>query len=145
VVGVVPPTVATAAPSAVPNRAKPKMDYAVEHHTANKPASIVDLFEKVDAFAHGLGPDVDRRPTKLYVGYYAGKSCFFNVKLPKAKLWVYLSLPPDEAKPWDDSTMRDLRDVGHHGMGNTGFSLTSSEQLPALQALLKASYLRNRK
>jgi predicted transport protein len=41
--------------------------------------------------------------------------------------------------------MRDVRNIGKHRIGETEFALRSPEQLARLQALLKASYLRNRK
>jgi hypothetical protein len=41
--------------------------------------------------------------------------------------------------------MRDVRNIGKHRIGETEFALRSPEQLARLQALSKASYLRNRK
>jgi len=128
-----------------PTDAAKKRTYAVEDHTGKRPASIVDLFEKLDAFALSLGPDVVRRPTKYYIGYYAGKKSFFTAELQKAKIWVYLSIPPSEATPWDDSEMRDVTTVGHFGMGDTEFRFDAPDQLPRLEALISAAYLRNRK
>jgi predicted transport protein len=93
----------------------------------------------------GLGPDITRRPTKMYIGYFVGKKSFCTVELQKAKIWVYMSIPPGEAQPWTPTEMRDVTNVGHFGMGDTEFLLTSPDQLPRLEALLKQSYLRNRK
>jgi len=70
----VPPTGSTATSSALP-----KKSYDVQHHTAKKPVAIVDLYEQVDAYAMSLGPDVVRRPTKMYIGYFAGKKSFATV------------------------------------------------------------------
>ena len=81
----------------------------------------------------------------MYLGYFAGKKSFFTLELQKTKIWVYLSLSPDEAVPWDEDVMRDVRNIGHFGMGDTEFRLTSGDQLPQLETLIAASYKRNRK
>ncbi len=145
----IPPLATTAATkSANPTSITPpvgKKGKTVEDHLAKKPSTIVDLFERVDTFSSALGPDVSRRPTQMYIGYFVGKRSFLTVELQKAKIWVYVSTPPSEAQPWSDSEMRDVTSIGHFGMGDTEFRLTSTEQLPRLEALLKQSYLRNRK
>jgi predicted transport protein len=123
---------------------KPKKEYDVAWHTAKKPSGIVDIFEQVDAFAMALGPDVERRPTKMYVGYRAGKKSFFTMELQKTRIWVYLSIPPGEANPWTDSEMRDASNIGHFGMGDTEFDLKSAEQLARLESLIKQAYARSR-
>ena len=41
--------------------------------------------------------------------------------------------------------MRDVRNVGRWGLGDTEFVLQSADQLTALEPLLRQSYLRNRK
>jgi predicted transport protein len=121
-----------------------KKQYEVASHTAKKPSGIVDLFEQVDAFAMALGPDVQRRPTKMYIGYRAGKKSFFTMELQKTRIWVYLSIPPSEALPWNDDEMRDASNIGHFGMGDTEFDLKTAEQLSRLEPLIKQAYARNR-
>jgi predicted transport protein len=98
----------------------------------------------VDAFAMALGPDVARRPTKMYIGYFAGKKSFFTMELQKTRIWVYLSIPPADATPWTETEMRDASNIGHFGMGDTEFDLKSAEQLGRLELLVKQAYARNR-
>ncbi len=124
---------------------QPKSGYSVGQHTGSKPSAIVDLFESVDSYAMALGEDVQRRPVKLYIGYFAGKHSFFTLELKQTKIYAYISLPPADAKPWSDGDMRDVTSIGHYGMGDTEFVLRSTDQLPRLKALLQQSYLRNRK
>ncbi len=119
--------------------------YTVGQHTAAKPSAIVDLFESVDSYAMALGEDVQRRPVKLYIGYFAGKHSFFTLELKQTKIYSYISLPPTDAKPWTDGDMRDVTNIGHYGMGDTEFVLRSTDQLPHLKVLLQQAYLRNRK
>jgi predicted transport protein len=133
-------------PAPVPPVSKtPKKEYEIDSHASKKPSGIVDLFEQIDAFAMGRGPDVARRPTKKYIGYFAGKKSFFTMELQKTRIWVYLSLPPNEAKPWIEGEMRDASNIGHFGMGDTEFDLKSSEQLARVKNLIEQAYERNRR
>ena len=122
-----------------------KQVWPLERHTANKPQGILDLFERLDAFGTGLGPDVERRVLKYYIGYFAGKRSFFTMELQKAKINVYLSLDPAQVKPWNSDAMRDVTKIGHFGLGNTEYALQSTDQLSELEALIKDSYLKNRR
>jgi predicted transport protein len=124
---------------------RPKKVYEVAQHLERKPAHIVDLYERLDALAMNLGPDVSRRPTKLYIGYWAGKRSFFTAEIQKARIWIYISLPPSEAQPWVETVMRDATNIGHFGIGATEFNLTLTDQLEQLEPLLRQAYLRNRR
>ena len=131
--------------TSVKNGAKKTSSFGVGDHTLGKPSAIVDLFDKVTSYAMALGPDVTQRVAKYYVGYYAGKKSFFTMKPQTAKISVYLSLPANEAQPWTAAEMRDVSNIGKHGLGETEFDLRSPDQLGRLETLLKSSYLRNRK
>jgi predicted transport protein len=121
-----------------------KKIYEITHHSKNKPSTVVDLFQRLDTYAIARGSDVERRVLKMYIGYFVGKKSFFTTNLQKAKLQVYLSLPPQEVQPWDDSELRDVTQIGKHGLGAVEFTLRSVGQLPRLEALIQQAYLRNR-
>lgn len=127
---------------------KPKLRkneaWPLERHTANEPQGILDLFERLDAFGTGLGPDVERRVLKYYIGYFAGKRSFFTMELQRAKINAYVSLDPAQVKPWSSEAMRDVTKIGHFGLGKTEYALQSPGQLSELEALIKVSYLKNR-
>jgi predicted transport protein len=38
--------------------------------------------------------------------------------------------------------MRDVREIGHYGMGDTEYSLTRNNQLAELQGLIRQAYQR---
>ena len=116
----------------------------MDDHTAGKPTLIVELFEQVDAFAVNLGPDVSRRARKFYVGYFAGKRSFFTAELQKTRVWVYLNLDPTSDIQWRADSMRDVREIGHYGMGDTEFNLTAPDQLDAVKQLIQLAYERTR-
>jgi len=116
-------------------------DYPIEHHAGGKPAEIVSLFQALDEYARGLGADVSRRIRKFYVGYFAGKRSFLTLELQRARVIVYMSLQPDESGSWwDSSAMRDVRNIGHYGMGDTEFSLTATEQVAKVKELIRMAY-----
>ena len=87
-----------------------------------------------------FGADVSRRIRKLYVGYFAGKRSFFTVEVQRQRLIVYLNLDPTATSPWDDKAMRDVRNIGHYGMGDTEFSLREAAQLELVKDLIKLAY-----
>jgi predicted transport protein len=144
------PTAASSAPPPIPKphprppRGK-RADYALDHHLGNKPTAIVDLFEQLDNYGQGLGGDVTRRIKKFYVGYFAGSKerSFFTVEIQRRKLLVYLSLNPASAPtPWNNEAMRDVKEIGHYGMGDTEYVLTTADQLDETKALIKQAYER---
>lgn len=122
----------------------PAKDFPLDHHTGGRPAAIVDLFDQLDSFATNLGTDVSRRSRKFYVGYFAGKHSFFTAEVQKTRVWVYLGLDPTSGIPWNESRMRDVRNVGHYGMGDTEYSLTDASQLDEVKRLVQLAYERRR-
>jgi predicted transport protein len=124
-------------PEKAPGKGK---QFPLGHHLDGKPAAMVDLFEQVDEFGRSLGADVTRRIRKFYVGYFGGKRSFVTVEIQRQRLILYLSLDPTTASPWNDTVMRDVRKIGHYGMGDTEYSLRGPAQLEAAKALIKAAY-----
>lgn len=115
-------------------------DYSLSHHLSGKPAAVVDLFEQVDEFARSLGADVSRRIRKFYVGYFAGKRSFCTVEVQRQGLLIYLNLDPTKTTPWNKEAMRDVREIGHYGMGGTEFLLREPGQLDEAKGLMKQAY-----
>ena len=121
--------------------APPKgQEYDFDHHLGNKSALIRELFDELNAFATSLGGDVTRRIRKMYVGYFRGKRSFFTVELRHQRVLIYLALDPTTVQPWNDQVMRDARDFGHYGMGDTEYSLRNVDQLEELKALIETAY-----
>lgn len=117
-------------------------EYSIQHHLGGYPAAIVDFFEQLDAFARGRGPDVTRRVRKQYLGYFAGDKgkSFCTVETQRRRLLVYLNLDPTAVSPWDASSMRDVREVGHFGMGDVEFSVRHAKDLDGAKTLIQAAY-----
>lgn len=120
-------------------------DYPLDHHTGGKPAEIVNLFQELDDFTRSLGTDVTRRVRKFYVGYFEGKRSFCTIELQRARIIIYLNLPPDPTQAWwNAGLLRDVTNIGHYGMGDTEFSLTATDQVEAAKKLIRNAYNRAR-
>lgn len=118
-------------------------EFDLAHHLGNLPAGITDRFEQVDEFIRGLGPDVSRRIRKQYVGYFGGKGkprSFCTVETQRRRVLVYLGLDPTATKPWNDSAMRDVREVGHFGMGDVEYSIRADADLNEVKDLIRQAY-----
>jgi predicted transport protein len=100
-------------------------EYSLEHHLGNKSALIAELFTEINGFGMALAPDVTRRIRNQYIGYFRGKRSFFTVELQKQRVVAYLSLTVETAQPWNPEAMRDANAIGHFGMGDIEYSVTS--------------------
>jgi len=115
-------------------------EYPIDRHLANKSAVISELFSEANDTAMALGGDVTRRIRKQYIGYFRGKKSFATVELQQRRVLVYLGLKPDETRPWIESRMRNVTNIGHFGMGDVEYSLTSLDEIDDLRDLLQLAY-----
>jgi predicted transport protein len=51
---------------------------------------------------------------------------------------------PRHPVPWNESVMRDVRKIGHYGLGDTEYSLREPRQLETVKGLIKQAYIRTR-
>ena len=131
--------------AAGPSGAGAGKQYDLSHHLKNLPAAITDRFEKIDEFIRGLGPDVSRRIRKQYIGYFAGKGkqkSFCTVETQRRRVLVYLGLDPTKTQPWNESAMRDVRKVGHFGMGDVEYSIRPDADLKEVKILIRQAFQR---
>ena len=89
--------------------------------------SIVDLYQQLHERVIALGEDIERLFRAQYVGYRIGKRTICSVIPQKRRL--RLVLPLDPVSHGDHPLTRDLRDVGHWGVGDTETTLESDDQL----------------
>ena len=115
-------------------------EFQLDHHLGGKSALIRELFEGVDQWAPSLGSDVSRRIRKFYIGFYKGKRSFCTLEVQQRRVIVYLGLKPEDAKPWNETAMRDVGNIGHYGMGDTEYSLREIAQLAEVKALIERAY-----
>jgi predicted transport protein len=120
-----------------------KREFDLSHHLGNLPAGIADRFEQIDEFIRGLGPDVTRRIRKQYIGYFGGKGkprSFCTVETQRRRVLIYLGLDPAATKPWNASAMRDVREIGHFGMGDVEYSIGPDADLAEVKDLIRQAY-----
>jgi len=130
-------------PSGSSEPAVTENQWTYDHHLGGKPQNIVDLFNRLDERVTGLGPDVRRAFTKMYVKYGTGRS-FVTVEIRKRKLFCYVALGWDELPERDESLTRDVRNIGHYGMGDTEIALSEVPELDYALRLIEASYRKSR-
>jgi predicted transport protein len=139
---VAPPARVTLASSDAsgPSRGAAKAAYEMSHHTAGRPAEVVDLFEAVDEAARSLDPGVVRKIAKTSVNYSAGRRAFCSIRALGGKVAVYYVLDPTEVVPVNPGVRRDVSNLGHHGNGRVEYSVLGSDQLPEVQQLMRAAF-----
>jgi predicted transport protein len=115
-------------------------EYSIDHHLGNKSALIKEMFDEINSFATSLGSDVTRRVRKQYVGFFRGKRSFFTIELQHQRTVIYLSLDPSTVQPWNDAALRDARNIGHFGMGETEYSLRTVDQFGEIKGLIRTAY-----
>lgn len=118
--------------------------YDEEHHTKGKPQEVIELFRTLDKFCRELDPqNVRRRYLVKYVAYSSKKSVFCSVTLLKSGLRVWLKLdyahlenPPEY--------VRDVRNLGHWGVGNVELAIDSLDRFQSAQVLIQKSFEENK-
>ncbi len=117
--------------------------WTYDHHLGGKPQNIVDLFNRLDERVTGLGPDVRRSFTKFYIKY-STKQSFLTVETRKRKLFRYVGLKWDELPERNELLTRDVRNIGHYGMGDTEIALSEVSELDYALRLIEASYRKSK-
>lgn len=114
--------------------------YSVEDHLKNKSERIKELFyalrEKI--FALESEQKIEENPRKLYIAYKAGRS-FAEVKLQGSDIKIWIGEDIDDPK----GMVRDVSNIGHHGIGNSEITLKSFDELDYTVGLVEQSYLQS--
>ncbi len=121
----------------------PENQWTYEHHLGGKPQNIVDLFNRLDERVMGLGSNVRRSFKKFYINYSTRRS-FLTVQTRQRKLFCYVSLGWDEVPEREAPITRDVRNIGHYGMGDVEIALSDASQLDYALRLIEASYRKSR-
>jgi predicted transport protein len=102
---------------------------------------VVALFEQLTSYLHSLGDDVQEKPLKLYVAFRRLKN-FASVVVQGKRLQLYLKLNPDSVTLEEDFS-RDVRTIGHWGIGDLELSLRTAADLERARHLIERSYQEN--
>jgi predicted transport protein len=122
---------------------KPKKIYPESHHTGNKPAEVLELFRKLEAFCLSLKPgEISKEFLAQTINYSYGDILFCSVHILKSGLRIWAYLKYDEVvNPPEFS--RDVSGIGHWGGGNFEITIKNVYQLEESERLIRLS-LENR-
>lgn len=99
------------------------------------------LFEVLDEAVFTLGGNVLRQIKKWYVRYEASGKTFGSVVPLKSSLRAFVYVPPsDLPTSVDQALVRDVRGVGHYGIGDTEIRCADESAVRSAMAAMRASY-----
>lgn len=102
--------------------------WTLDHHLRGKPQEIISIFEQINPAIMKLGDDIRRTIAKQYVAYSRRQS-FASLKLYRSKIDVSIKMPFDKVPNKADPRVRDMTNVGHHGLGNTRVTVSSQSDV----------------
>lgn len=115
-------------------------DMTVSERFEQASPELQDLFTTVADHCESLGPDVSKKTLKHWVAFRRLKSfATINVYPSSGQILLHLRLDPDTVELKDGFT-RDVRSIGHHGVGDLEVRITTPAQLEAVYALIQRAY-----
>jgi len=115
-------------------------EYSVADHLKNKSEHIQELFSALQEKILALDPNekIEENPRKLYIAYKVGRG-FAEVKLQKSDIKIWIAEGIDDPK----GIIRDVSNIGRHGIGNSEITLKSFDELDYIVGLIEQSYLQS--
>jgi predicted transport protein len=104
------------------------------------PAPLRELFDTLSESFLSLGDDVSKKTLKHYVSFRRLK--FFGSLKSRpvgGEILVMLKLDPDTVELREGYT-RDVRGIGHHGVGDLEVRISSPDQLDGVHDLIRRAY-----
>jgi predicted transport protein len=126
------------------NKDKQKLapsSYDLSFLTQNIPQPTIALFEALRQKIFSLSASISERYTKLYVGYSSHRT-FCVVEIKKSKISIFVNITIDDISDYSDYC-EDVRQVGHHGIGDTKIVLQNPDDLDVVFEIIKQSYNKN--
>lgn len=103
---------------------------SIDEYFADKPQVVLDLYTQLHERITALSTDVERVLKKQYIGYRIGKATFCSVIPQKRQLKLILALDP--ARVAGQTAARNVKGVGHWGVGDVEATLGSEDALEVL-------------
>ncbi|MCS7239393.1 MAG: type I restriction endonuclease [Thermoguttaceae bacterium] len=115
---------------------------SIEEHLAGRSETVVALYKDLESFCLGLLPgEVIVKPRKPYVGFYVGGRCFCSVCFRRHFLAILVALKAKETSSLPPYA-RDVSQIGHHGLGDLRFRVTSTNQLEEVKPFIRQAFLK---
>jgi predicted transport protein len=114
--------------------------YSEHIHTQDKPTEVLEIYRQLDQFCFALSPStVGKRYLAKYVAYRNGKRTFCTAHLQKGGMRIWLKLDYHSISN-PRSFARNVRGVGHWGLGDLELRIATSEQLIEALPLIRRSF-----
>ncbi len=115
-------------------------EYSVADHLKNKSEHMQELFSALQEkiFALDSEQKIEENPRKLYIAYKVGRG-FAEVKIQQNDIKIWIAEDIDDPK----GMIRDVSNIGHHGIGNSEITLKSFDELDYVVGLIEQSYLQS--
>ena len=108
-------------------------------HVAGKPSDVSSLLEALEAGMVDIG-HVQEVFTKTYIGFECPGGGFASVLVQNSKLTLYARVPFASVPPLPGARMRDVAGIGHHGYGDTEYSIFGEPDLEGALEVANAAY-----
>jgi len=121
----------------------PKQYTTQEEYLDRAEPQLKELFEAVRDHFLDLGDDVQVKFLKYYIACKRLKN-FATMQLQTGKnsLLIWLPLNPDDVT-LEDGFSRDVRGIGHHGIGNLELTIRNHDDLGKAKPLIQKSFEEN--
>lgn len=135
---------------------KPMIENASENHTGKKTtdktfaeqlagtsSELKELYNSIRDYVFSLGDDLTENQLKLYCAYKKIKN-IVCVEIRQKSILLYLKLDPDlYIEEQKKGVIRDVRNIGHWGTGDTEATVKSAQDFENIKYLIDICYNEN--
>lgn len=113
--------------------------YNDEYYLNNKKEEIIDLYYNFKERILNEFDDSEPFYTKYYSGFKVNKSIYLTIEVQKSsmKIWINLNNPTIKDS---NNIVRNVKDIGHHGIGNYEVKVTEDTDMNYIMTLVKQAY-----
>jgi predicted transport protein len=115
--------------------------YSEHEHLKNLPEDIKELYGEIKDRIMDLSPNIDIKPTKLYVAFYSNNNFVYTFFFKKQINFV-LNLKVGKLKD-PEKIARDISEIGHQGYGDYRVTVKPGADLDYLMLLIKQAFKNN--
>lgn len=130
----------TVAPIEVEDEGKKHIDKSFLQQYENAPAKFKDIYDELKDYALNLGDDVSENTLKLYSAFKKIKN-FSTIEIYQSRILLNVKLNPDDF-PLNEN-LRDIRNIGHWGVGDMQLIIKSEKDLGLAKELIQKAYEAN--
>lgn len=119
-------------------RSDPIQSWSIDYHLNGKSDAIKHLFTAVQDFILELDSAIEAVPKKMYVAYRIAQNIVcIEIGKSNLRLFVKLSAGDIQSPP---ATYTDVTNLGHHGTGDSKFTIASREEFEQVKPFIQQAY-----